>query len=162
MAIESEDLQQVRALWDSVLDMLFVRMGYRSISIAELKHLKTEVRALLLASRGVGSAWKSVIDTALLLMEADSTVRRIETELPYSESTIYRALTRLADAGFAESFPCNEMGRSWSINREKCPILYLATRTSEGNQIHLHDWSQDSKIPGLEPRTEIRRASPSS
>lgn len=121
----SED--EIRLLWDGILDILLERIHHKSISVTELAHLIDELNILLRAVKGRNGVWGSVIDVALLLLRRDAAIGDFKAELRYNESTIYRALARLDLAGF--SCACATSGpKTWSISREKCPVLYRATR----------------------------------
>ncbi len=121
--------EEVRVLWDGILDVLLERIHHKSISLAELEHLVEELEILLRAVKGKNGVWGSVIDVALQLLRRDVTICDLRSELPYNESTIYRALGRLELAGFATS-SSQEGSRNWTLNREKCPVLSRASRPS--------------------------------
>jgi len=133
LSIPEEELMQsranvedVRMLWDGILDILLERVHHKSISIVELAHIAVEVDILLRAIKGKNGVWGSVIDVASQLIKKDVCPRELISELPYNASTIYRALERLELTGFAVR-PLDG-SRCWTINSEKCPVLYRATR----------------------------------
>lgn len=69
------------------------------------------------------------MDVAFVLLERDARVDQLCVLLPYNQSTLYRALIRLEEAGFATRVKSRETaGALWTINSAKCPVLYRATR----------------------------------
>ena len=121
--------EEIRILWDRILDILLERIHYKSISIFELTHLVDELNLLMRAAKGRGKIWVSVVDVALLLLKRDMTISELRTNLRFNESTLYRALSRLKLAGFATHSLGSGLGRVWTINRETCPVLYRACRS---------------------------------
>jgi len=119
---------EIRALWDHILDVLLERIHHRSISETELARLVDELNILLHAAKGRNGVWASVIDIALLLLERDISIRDLRTSLSYNEFTMYRAIERLCLAGIASPTTGETMGKVWTINRERCPVLWRATR----------------------------------
>ncbi len=119
---------EIRLLWDGILDILLERIHHKSISVKELTHLTDELRILLRAVKGKNGVWGSVIEVAQILLERDATISDFRACLPFNESTLYRALSRLERSGFASHAKGESMARLWSINREKCPVLYRASR----------------------------------
>jgi hypothetical protein len=128
MKVQRSEQEQVRALWDNILDMLLEQIGRKSIPLSELQHLVEELNQVLLASKGRRAIWGSVIDVILVLLKSDASIRDFRTQLPYAESTIYRALWRLESAGFAQARKGPELARVWTINSERCPVLFHASR----------------------------------
>lgn len=122
------DEDEIRLLWDGILDILLERIHHKSISLMELAHLTDELVILLRAIKGQTGVWGSVIDVVLQLLKEDVTVRDLRAELHYNESTIYRALTRLELAGFAVQRNDDFGSRRWTVNRDRCPVLYRASR----------------------------------
>jgi hypothetical protein len=134
-ALIAEDLlsaktneDEIRLLWDGILDILLERIHHKSITIAELAHLVDELNILLRAVKGRNGVWGSVVDLVLILMRKDVTIRELRTELQYNESTIYRALTRLELAGFASRMERDGL-QHWTVNKVRCPVLYRASRS---------------------------------
>ena len=119
--------EEIRLLWDGILDILLERVSHKSISLAELTHLVEELDVLLRAVKGRNGVWGSVVDIAIQLMRKDVSIHDLRFELPYNQSTIYRALGRLELAGFAAS-KSEDGFRRWTINRSRCPVLYHACR----------------------------------
>lgn len=119
---------EVRLLWDGILDILLERVSHKSISVTELSHLIDELNILLRAVKGRTGVWGSVIDIALLLLKRDVTIRDLRAELPYNESTVYRALGRLESAGFALQLTDDDGLHRWTVNRDRCPVLHRASR----------------------------------
>ncbi|HZW85623.1 MAG TPA: hypothetical protein VFE91_06980 [Nitrososphaerales archaeon] len=119
---------EIRLLWDEILDILLERIHHKSISNAELSHLGEELNVLFRAVKGRRGAWDSVIDVALILLKRDTSVSAFRAELPYDESTIYRALARLESSGFATTTSSDDGLRRWTVDRNRCPVLHRATR----------------------------------
>jgi hypothetical protein len=126
---EKANEDEIRLLWDGILDILLERIHHKSISVVELVHLVDELNILLRAIKGRNGVWGSVIDLILILMRKDVTIRELRTELQYNESTIYRALTRLELAGFATRMDHDSL-HQWTVNKVRCPVLYRASRSS--------------------------------
>jgi len=124
------DEDEIRAIWDRILDILLERTHRKSIAIAELAHVIEELSLLFRAVKGRNGAWASVIEVSLFLLKRDATVSDLKASLPFNESTLYRALSRLELAGFAAHMEGRDLGRVWTINKEKCPVLYRASRPS--------------------------------
>jgi hypothetical protein len=123
-----QDEHEIRALWDGILDILLERINHKSIPIAELGHLNEELNILLRAMKGKTGVWRSVIDVSLILLRKDATARDLRAELPYNESTLYRALNRLEMAGFATVKESGDGSRIWTVNSDRCPVLHRARR----------------------------------
>jgi hypothetical protein len=120
---------EIHKLWDNILQILIQQMNERSVPVTRVKHLTDELQLILSASKGSRDLWNSVIDVLLVLLESDATIKDFKQRLPYNESTIYRALSRLEAVGFAESKKRETLARVWTINKERCPILYRASRS---------------------------------
>jgi len=120
---------QIRILWDGILDILLERVHHKSISNVELAHLIDELNLLLRAVKGSNGVWGSVVDVALFVVKRDVTIRDLRTNMEYNESTIYRALGRLEMAGVIVRTKGQGMAGLWTINRETCPVLYRASRS---------------------------------
>jgi DNA-binding transcriptional ArsR family regulator len=128
LSLQKEEGQdEIRLLWDEILDILLERIHHKAISLTELAHLIEELEILLRAVKGRHGVWGSVIDIALQLLRKDVTIHDLISELSYNESTIYRALGRLELAGFATS-NFQDGSRCWTINKSRCPVLYRARR----------------------------------
>ncbi|MEM3368482.1 MAG: hypothetical protein QW193_01135 [Nitrososphaerales archaeon] len=119
--------EEIKSLWDKVLESIFERLKYKTLTVNELRHLKDELLFLSYASKGKRS-WPSVIDVFFELIKEDISVKKLLGRLNYSESQIYRALKRLEAAGIAEQKPKEGLEKFWTINKFKCPVLYRATR----------------------------------
>jgi hypothetical protein len=119
----------IRRLWDDILNILLERVNDKAIPVSQLRHVTEELRLVLFATKGRSGLWASVIDVVLLLLKEDATIHVFRNQLPYNESTVYRALRRLELAGFATSMKSeNSLGLVWTINKERCPVLYRASR----------------------------------
>ncbi|HEV2139343.1 MAG TPA: hypothetical protein VGR53_10935 [Nitrososphaerales archaeon] len=134
-ALSAEDLlpakaneDEIRLLWDGILDILLERVHYKSISIVELAHLIDELDIMFRAVKGRNGVWGSVIDVAMFLLKRDATINDLRSSLRFNESTLYRALSRLELAGLAVPSKGDGLARLWTLNREKCPVLYRASR----------------------------------
>jgi len=132
--IEEEPLRtkahedEIRLLWDGILEILLERIHHKSISDRELTHLIDELDILMRAVKGKNGVWVSVIDIALFLLRRDATIGDLRAGLQFNESTLYRALSRLENAGFATILNSDEGHRRWTLNKDRCPILYRASR----------------------------------
>lgn len=122
------ELDEIRQFWDMILDTLVDRIDRRTIPLSELKHVIEELRILLQSAKGRKSVWGSVIDVALVLLKHDVTVRDLRLEVACNDSTIYRALSRLESVGFTKQLSTGESLGRWTINKERCPVLYHASR----------------------------------
>jgi hypothetical protein len=120
--------EEIRLLWDGILDILLERIHHKSISIAELAHLIDELNLLLRAAKGRSGVWGSVIDVVLVLLRQDATITDLKNSTRYGESTLYRALSRLELVGFAIRMQGEGLGSRWTINGERCPVLFRASR----------------------------------
>ena len=119
---------EIRLLWDGILDILLERVNHKSISNVDLAHLIVELDLLLRAVKGLKGIWGSVVEVAMFLMKRDATIGDLRMNMKYNESTIYRALGRLEIAGVAARTKGQGMAGLWTINRERCPVLYRASR----------------------------------
>jgi len=119
---------EIRLLWDGILDILLERIHQKSISLAELSHLIHELDDLMRAIKGKDGVWGSVVDVAVILLKRDVSICNLRAELCYNESTIYRALNRLEAAKIAKSIPGEGLATLWTINDDQCPVLYRASR----------------------------------
>ena len=120
--------EEIRTLWDGILDILLERVHNKSISLTELAHVTDELNILLRAVKGRSGVWGSVVDVALQLLRRDVTIRDLRAELHYNESTIYRALERLESVGFASQISDESGLHRWTVNSEMCPVLHRASR----------------------------------
>jgi hypothetical protein len=121
---------EIRLLWDGILNILLERVHRKSISDSELTHLVEELTSLFRAVKGKNGTWGSVLDVTIVLLNRDASIHEFCIELPYNESTIYRALRRLELAGFAAIDGRVDERTKWTIDKTRCPVLYRASRRS--------------------------------
>lgn len=124
----SFDRAVIYKLWDEILDILFERVERRYVPKSQVKHLVPELRQLLSSAKGQKFLSNSVVSLIIVMMDGDATVRELKLSVHCSESTIYRALAKLARIGFVESTVDGENARRWTIGRKSFPILYCASR----------------------------------
>jgi len=80
------------------------------------------------AMKGKYRAWTSVIDVCMLILQKDMSADDLYHSLPYSKSVVYKAIQRLESIRFIVPMEVNGSGKIWTINKEKFPILYMASR----------------------------------
>lgn len=122
-----ENFEDAKILWDKMFETFFERMRFRTITIEEARHVIDEIILLLRAIKGYKNPWNSVIDVALYVLKQDVTTKQLLETYPYDRSTIYRALNRLAGIGFVIPVT-NDVAEIWTINKERFPILFHASR----------------------------------
>jgi hypothetical protein len=105
--------------------------------------LKKEFGRVFSAARGRFGYWKSVLETANLLLEQDYRAKEMKKLLPYKERVIYRALRRLYDTGF-----CQSNDGVWTIDKNNCPLLYWFSRTEDATVISITSKKEQMKILG--------------
>jgi hypothetical protein len=125
----SVDEEACRA-WGRILDIFFEQLMARGLPLYEARRVSTEIELLLKAVRGKKGTWASVVDVALQLLREDRTVHEMYLRLGCAESTIYRALRRLEQVGFATQMDSGRLNRPWTLNRTSFPILHRLTRGS--------------------------------
>lgn len=125
-----DERKDVLADIDKFLDLIVNLAQQRLIPLNQASQVIKEVELIFKAAKGrkIG-AWSSVLDVAAQLLKEDVSKKSLSKKLRYHDSTLHRALEKLEAAGFAK--PSYNVGREkfWTINKERCPILYWITRS---------------------------------
>lgn len=126
-AFASREHDKTETLWDE-FHRLSTRIRQGTLTLQEIRHLVDEIAILLNAMKGKNHAWISVIDVSILLLQKDMSANDLYYSLPYSKSVVYKAIQKLESIRFIVSKEIDGSEKIWTINREKFPVLYMASR----------------------------------
>jgi hypothetical protein len=123
----SREYAETETLYDE-LHKLSTRIRQGTLTLQEMRHLVDENIILFKAMKGKYRGWKSVIDVSILILQKDMSANDLYHSLPYSKSILYRAIRKLESIKFLVPNGTNGSEKIWTINSEKFPILYMASR----------------------------------
>ena len=128
---KNDEVKDVLADLDKILDLIVNLAQQRLIPLNQARQVIKEVELIFRAAKGrkIG-AWSSVLDVATQLLKGDVSIKSLSRKLRYDKSTLYRALIKLEAVGFAERLNNKGLEKFWTINKERCPILYWITHSS--------------------------------